>query len=213
MLNYFLRPTAQKSVVAPPGGAKFYLHCFAFSVFKSSTKTYKMSEEMCSVARLLNLSDCKSKKGECWSVLPRLKTFQNCRSLNEIFYYCVVGWTLKVFRLLKKARFIQTAIPNIEFIFVSAAKIEELSKKLERRFKRAIAITGTRSFHSFITTTRPGELIASTLPDPRSKLPILTFEVVPPLPDRNSRPDREPKTYQWDVWDRLEYNTSKSRPF
>jgi hypothetical protein len=23
MLNYFLRPTAQKSVVAPPGGAKF----------------------------------------------------------------------------------------------------------------------------------------------------------------------------------------------
>jgi hypothetical protein len=74
-----------------------------------------------------------------------------------------------------------TAIPNIEFIFVSAAKIEELSKKLERRFKRAIAITGTRSFHSFITTTRPGELIASTLPDPRSKLPILTFEVVPPL--------------------------------
>jgi hypothetical protein len=65
----------------------------------------------------------------------------------------------------------KTAIPNIEFIFVSAAKIEEWSKSLERRFKRAIAITGTRSFHSFTTTTRPGELIASTLPDPRSKLP------------------------------------------
>ena len=32
-------------------------------------------------------------------------------------------------------------------------------------------------------------------------------------PDRNSRPDRAPKTYQWDVWDRLKYITSKSGPF
>jgi hypothetical protein len=32
-------------------------------------------------------------------------------------------------------------------------------------------------------------------------------------PDRNSRPNRAPKTYQWDVWDRLKYKTSKSRPF
>ena len=32
-------------------------------------------------------------------------------------------------------------------------------------------------------------------------------------PDRNSRPNRAPKTYQWDVWDRLKYKTSKSRLF
>ena len=32
-------------------------------------------------------------------------------------------------------------------------------------------------------------------------------------PDRNSRPNRAPKTYQWDVWDRLKYKTSKSSPF
>jgi hypothetical protein len=33
------------------------------------------------------------------------------------------------------------------------------------------------------------------------------------IPDRNSRPNRAPKTYQWDVWDSLKYKTSKSRPF
>ena len=33
------------------------------------------------------------------------------------------------------------------------------------------------------------------------------------LPDRNYRPYRAPKTYQWDVWDRHKYKTSKSRPF
>ena len=34
-----------------------------------------------------------------------------------------------------------------------------------------------------------------------------------PFPDRNFRPDRAPKTYQWDVWDRLKYKTSKSGHF
>ncbi|KAK4030784.1 hypothetical protein OUZ56_024123 [Daphnia magna] len=62
---------------------------------------------------------------------------------------------------------------NVDFGGLTAkwffsASGHEWSKKLERLFKRAIAITGTRSFHSFITTTRPGELIASTLPDPRT---------------------------------------------
>jgi hypothetical protein len=32
-------------------------------------------------------------------------------------------------------------------------------------------------------------------------------------PDRNSRPDRAPKTYQWDIWDRIKYKTSESGPF
>ena len=76
----------------------------------------------------------------------------------------------------------KTAIPSIEFIYVpAAADIEEWTRKLERRFKRAIAIPGTRSFHCYVATRKPGELIASTLPDPLSSLPKETFDVVPSL--------------------------------
>ena len=75
----------------------------------------------------------------------------------------------------------KSSIPSIEFIYVPATVIEDLSKKLERRFKRAVAIPGTRSFHSFRATKIPEELIASTLPDPLSKLPKDTFDVVPPM--------------------------------
>ena len=76
----------------------------------------------------------------------------------------------------------KTAIPSIEFIYVpAAADIEEWTRKLERRFKRAVAIPGTRSFHCYVATRKPGELIASTLPDPLSSLPKETFDVVPSL--------------------------------
>jgi hypothetical protein len=51
---------------------------FDFSVFKSSTKTYKMSEEMCSVARLLNLCDCKSGKRRV------LKCFTKTKDISEL---------------------------------------------------------------------------------------------------------------------------------
>jgi hypothetical protein len=75
----------------------------------------------------------------------------------------------------------KAAISAIECIYVPAAEIEEWSKKLERKFKRAVTISGTRSFHGYETTATPGELIASTLPDKLSKLPSETFIVVPSL--------------------------------
>ncbi len=51
---------------------------FQFRFQKSSTKTYKMSEEMCSVARLLNLSDCKSKKRRV------LRCFTKTKDISEL---------------------------------------------------------------------------------------------------------------------------------
>jgi hypothetical protein len=32
------------------------------------------------------------------------------------------------------------------------------------------------------------------------------------FPDRNSRPDQAPKTFQWDAWNRLKYKLSKKVP-
>ena len=48
-----------------------------------------------------------------------------------------------------------SGIPSIDFKYVPVTVIEDLSKKLERRFKRAVAIPGTRSFHSYRATKIP----------------------------------------------------------
>ena len=73
------------------------------------------------------------------------------------------------------------AIPAIEFIYVPAADIEKWTRKLERRLKRAVAIPGTRSFHCYQPTEKLGELRASILSNPVSKLHSQIFTVVPSL--------------------------------
>ena len=54
-----------------------------------------------------------------------------------------------------------------------------------------LLLPGTRSFHCYVATRKPGELIASTLPDPLSSLPKETFDVVPSLFSPFTCPDLE----------------------
>ena len=66
------------------------------------------------------------------------------------------------------------------------------------------------STDTFIIIILPSQVFSKMMALPLNPTPLLHLFR---NPDRNSRPDRAPKTYQWDVWYMLKYITSKIGPF
>ena len=99
-----------------------------FAIHSHLLQKYKMSEILCSVARLLNLNNCNLEFGiafwkfKGWNASIRRKTLLSCRCVNKNFYYCVVVWKSKMFQL--SVHFTNTTTKSTVFhIFIESSKI------------------------------------------------------------------------------------------